>query len=569
MSSESENKVKKVIDKLKSVQNIDDILSWMVKYMGHDRLRQCINKLDKDISLPVSQYNKELLEMVDTLKDTNCAVLAYKKLKTDFYFLISRYDEKTKAWKFGANTWMSKTTVVKKCTAKHNRSETKLSEEKAIALLSDLKGKDSPKPNQIAQYISGAQWENDGKGINLFRRDISSGKRSSVKSSGSALSKRSAKSSGSALSKKSAKSSGSALSKKSAKSSGSKKPVKKEYDLSKVKKAFVGTTCKLLAYNPGAKTAKYAVGKYNETTKKWTIRKVAGGGVWLTKTTAISEKACTKLKGNSVKLIKKDFQTLLDTHGVEDDFRLVGRVTAKGSAFGKGLMFGKIQQFAANKNMYIVGARPHLKTFKFLTYKFDSKKKDWNRKKNKQPKGTWMTMKSIKTAKNKFGSKPSKQILHNFMSMKKLYLDNQFNFGKDIQLKPIKYSKFGVMKGQLYPLGKGAFTEGPHKGVSSTFSQAYVENKGLWKKMPPPTEKQRNFNVSQFGKKKVSCFGSTPNNWSKNAVLNAYTGKMQNGVSKYMYGYKGTQSKYGGFAGMTGYPSLSNQIIKQKLVPLK
>ena len=43
--SDNENQVNNVINELKKVQNVEDILSFMVKYMGNKKLRECINNL--------------------------------------------------------------------------------------------------------------------------------------------------------------------------------------------------------------------------------------------------------------------------------------------------------------------------------------------------------------------------------------------------------------------------------------------------------------------------------------------------------------------------------------------
>lgn len=62
-------------------------------------------------------------------------------------------------------------------------------------------------------------------------------------------------------------------------------------------------------------------------------------------------------------------------------------------------------------------------------------------------------------------------------------------------------------------------------------------------------------------KKKKSCFGSAPppNDWTRNGIVNGYTGKRMAGIANNLYGYNGTQSVYGGNTGVVGYSGLSNQ----------
>ena len=123
---------------------------------------------------------------------------------------------------------------------------------------------------------------------------------------------------------------------------------------------------------------------------------------------------------------------------------------------------------------------------------------------------------------------------------------------------------------QLYPLGKGAYLKGPHQGVSSTYSQAYSERHGLWNVPKTVPVKRSSVPEFQYGmqRKKNSCFGKA-NEWSTKGPLNAWTGRRIPGIEKYSYGYRGTQSVYGGNTGVAGYPSLGSQQLRQGLVPFK
>ena len=113
-------------------------------------------------------------------------------------------------------------------------------------------------------------------------------------------------------------------------------------------------------------------------------------------------------------------------------------------------------------------------------------------------------------------------------------------------------------------MGRGAFYSGPHRGVSSTYSQSEVERMGLWN---PPTmsrTRQQPISQAQFG----LCFGnSKPNNWS-NSIVNGYIGKHMSGIKDAVYGYRGTQGVYGGPTGIVGAPGYSNQTVSQGLVPI-
>jgi hypothetical protein len=222
--------------------------------------------------------------------------------------------------------------------------------------------------------------------------------------------------------------------------------------------------------------------------------------------------------------------------------------------------FGMFQRKFADKNIYLLGMRMG-KIPKFFTSFFDGK--EWKRGFLK----TYDALKKLYSKNSKM--KVTKKGFDKFIKLKKLTLPKKFNLKTDIPFDPLEISAFGYYKGfQLYPMGKNAYCKGRHQGVSSTYSQQFSEDNNLWnpkkgkiKGNPEP------IGQFQYGKGR-NCFGkSTPNEWSKN-VYNSYTGNYQNGIGVNKYNYKGTQSVYGGNTGVSGYPSLSNQVIKQGLVPL-
>jgi hypothetical protein len=137
-------------------------------------------------------------------------------------------------------------------------------------------------------------------------------------------------------------------------------------------------------------------------------------------------------------------------------------------------------------------------------------------------------------------------------------------------MQPDLESLFGK-RFQLYPLGRDAYFEGKHQGVSSNVSQQTSQRLGVWN----PQKKQRAHQPPrtqfQFGKriqrKPKSCFGSRqkPNEYGK--VFNSYLQKYQDGIPVVRYGYKGTQGTGVGFPGYLGRPALSKQTIEQGLIP--
>jgi hypothetical protein len=216
---------------------------------------------------------------------------------------------------------------------------------------------------------------------------------------------------------------------------------------------------------------------------------------------------------------------------------------------------------------------------------FDPKNKKWKKDRNKEFKGEWKSENQIQDIleKRKSTTRPTQKGLEGFMELQNLELPaNKFAYGRDMQLEPLHYSQFGYMQnaaskwpvnrsyGQLYPLGKDAFFKGRHKGVSSTFSQKFSEDHGLWEPVKR-VQRPRYFGEFQYGgmsRKKSHCFGSSePNSWTRGGIMNGYTGKRMAGIADNLYGYKGTQAAWGGYTGVGGAPSFSTQSIMQGLVP--
>ncbi len=278
--------------------------------------------------------------------------------------------------------------------------------------------------------------------------------------------------------------------------------------------------------------------------------------------------------------------------GKEDE-----EIGATGATVAKYLKFGELQSAAAERNVYIAGVRERKGNRDFLSYMFDPHKNSgpsWSgTKKSISP--SWKSERQIINLINKKEKsyRPTKSGVRSFMKLDNVMLpDSKFNFGTDLQLQPLHPMQFGYMKkamkkwpvdrsyGQLYPLGKDAFFKGRHKGVSSTFSEQFSKEHGLWSrpKMVPNNTFVAQF---QFGKKKKkSCFGSSNNynatvgkgrinDWNRRGIMNHYTGKPMAGLSRVEYGYNGTQGVYGGYTGVAGYPALSKQTIEQGLVPVK
>jgi hypothetical protein len=180
--------------------------------------------------------------------------------------------------------------------------------------------------------------------------------------------------------------------------------------------------------------------------------------------------------------------------------------------WGFGRQVQKIQRFGARRNMYITAikgsGKSKSKSLKFLTYGFKNGK--WDKK------GSWKSFDSIKKSKQ-FNGKTSKAGLQNFFGLKNLYINKSAGFGsknggcKTIALQPVHPMSFGYARkgcnedrtyGQLFPLGKNAYVKGQHKGVSSTFSEAFAKRHGLYPASPSKIPNKWTYNQSQFGKKK-------------------------------------------------------------------
>ena len=75
---------------------------------------------------------------------------------------------------------------------------------------------------------------------------------------------------------------------------------------------------------------------------------------------------------------------------------------------------------------------------KYLIHYFDGNK--WTKK------DKWITDKKLKELMNKEDKIPTKKGITNFLSFKKKYITNTFDFGKDIQLIPLRKTEFGYYK---------------------------------------------------------------------------------------------------------------------------
>lgn len=259
--------------------------------------------------------------------------------------------------------------------------------------------------------------------------------------------------------------------------------------------------------------------------------------------------------------------------------------------------FGNIQRKAASKNIYITALKFGEKTNKFYVYVFDkNKSKKWSTdRKGKNIEGSWVTPAQLKKIyNNQRDTRISKESTNNFMKFQNVMIpDKHITPENVVPLSSLPVNYFGYYKktfpvdrsyGQLYPLGRDAYFTGRHQGVSSTFSQKFSEDHGLWNPTKKIPAKQKIVGQFQYGRggmkrKNKSCFGSSaysskpgkgvPNTWSRKGTRNYYTGKKMAGIARPMYGYRGTQGPYGGYTGVVGGVALGNQQISQGLVPLK
>ena len=181
--------------------------------------------------------------------------------------------------------------------------------------------------------------------------------------------------------------------------------------------------------------------------------------------------------------------------------------------------FGVIQSIAAEKNIYVTGAR-FGKDDKpgFFVYVFDNKNREWVKNRNNRPSGEWKTLGSLKSlfkkqAEREKGTFPSSKDIGNFVSkFSSVQMPtSKFNYRSNYQLKPLHPSsfgyiqKFGQARGfpvcrsgmQLYPMGRDAYFNGRHQGVSSNFSQQFSEDHGLWN--PNEFGQARGFPVCRSG----------------------------------------------------------------------
>lgn len=90
-----------------------------------------------------------------------------------------------------------------------------------------------------------------------------------------------------------------------------------------------------------------------------------------------------------------------------------------------------------------------------------------------------------------------------------MFLENekQFDGMNDYPLRPLHPGHFGSCKCrntglQLFPVSRHAYTKGPHKGVSSNFSEQYAVETGLLARKPHKLYKTKGVKISNFGRKK-------------------------------------------------------------------
>ena len=175
--------------------------------------------------------------------------------------------------------------------------------------------------------------------------------------------------------------------------------------------------------------------------------------------------------------------------------------------------FGNIQMAAAKKDIYI--SHYSFGSSKFHVYNFTN---DWDRDSKGNLKGKWLSKGQLaKLARSKKPGTPSKKGYKNFMSAFGNCQANYQPLGQDLQARPVSPHRFGYAKRLKNKFGSS------HK------------------------------------KKPRHCFGSAPNKYSK---VNTQWGS-HGGFPSVQYGYKGTQSRYGGTTGIVGGPSNLNYILNQ------
>lgn len=205
------------------------------------------------------------------------------------------------------------------------------------------------------------------------------------------------------------------------------------------------------------------------------------------------------------------------------------------------LLFGKVQKMAANKNIYLTTARPSKSNdIKFLAYRFGGKGTPKWESKNGKPIGRWMTERQIMGSSFGSSNNVTEQGFVNFFKLNQLYPKTKEGDMPLIRMNPMMFGYVKNYQKQFYPLGKNAFFQGVHKGVTSNLSDSDAKQ------------------LSSFGPKSRSCFGSknnalVPNEWTqaKTSYGNSDVGMIPLNV----LGFRGTQGPYTGVTGAAGYPS--------------
>lgn len=498
--------VKEVIKKLKAESDINKIMAFLTEFMGHAKLRECIN----------SMSGEEIIEMPKSKSKTKSKIVAPPKKERGAVRILPK--ESPMAEKLKKSFGVEETVVkgdgncqfrsIAVLLGKDSKEWKSVKKQMLECLEQRPEEMLPPEVLEVSEIVNEAkeilskdgEWGNettlniarncfnmtihvfDKRGGNPIKDNVKRALEGTVVWNGTHYNPT-----------------------KQIKTKTKSKPVKSE-KAAEIAAALSGYACAVLAHKLDNKTDKYVVAKFLKN--KWSLRVVAGGDPWLTKTTALKEGSCKKIDP-SEKMTKELAESLLSEAGIEQKYWYTEAIGSQWeSSFGKYNSFGfgktDVQKMAANNNFYVVGVRKNKNKNSYMAYKFDKNKKDWLRTKNKKPKASWVSLETLKK-NNSFGSKPTKKCIEKFMSLKELYLDpKKFNFKKDTQLPPLKASHFGVIKQskglQLYPLGKGSFLSGPKKGVSATFSQKDVIDAGLWPKTTKRIPKKGNNNYFQFGK---------------------------------------------------------------------
>lgn len=441
--SNKENQVDKVINELKKVQNVEEILNYMVKYMGNKQLRECINNLSDEAKFDFKTTGTDFPKAIKPKRGKRTGWKGKKSLINDISELEKLGLTEVKVEGDGNCQFRSIAVLLGKKQTEWKSIKTamlKCLKENTVGMVGEGVAEDKKIVGE-ARYIleTNGAW-GDELTLNIARNCFNinihiydAKNKNLIPDHGSRPM------SGYVIWN------GYHYNAAQKMADGAVAVIEGDNVCVNVARKLSGTYCALVACDE--KNNKFIIAGYMKG--EWKLRK---NGAWLSEAAATNPKICLKLKSGKkfTKLTVAKAEELLQEKGISNTYhRLlqVGEQWEKGSS-SFGSSFGSsVQKNAAKKNLYIVGARTYkTKEPKFLVYKFDSKKKDWVRK-NKKPVAKWMSMGEIRKTKNTISGKPSKKCMENFMSIRQLYISpKQFKFGKDTQFGPLKPSSFGVGK---------------------------------------------------------------------------------------------------------------------------